>query len=87
MADTAHGTLTANQVTTVTITSGYGGIEVVNRDMQGAIWVRLDGTNPQVAGADSYVVLGARSFPTRKRGAVTVKMVSDADRAYSVEAA
>lgn len=89
MAHTAHGVLTADQVTTVDIEAGRsGGIVVVNRDQVGVIWVRLDGTDPQVEGADSYAVFGAREFDfgrRRSQQATTVKMLSDADRAYTVE--
>lgn len=84
MAQTAHGTLTAGQVTEVTVQVGWSGLEIVNRSMHGAIWVRFDGVDPTPAAADSYCVLGARSFS--RRGTVTVRMVSTADLDYSVEA-
>lgn len=87
MAATAHGYLTADEVTTVSVDARAAGVEIVNRSPPGAIWVRFDGQDPQIAGAGSYVVLGARSFEPGRRGAVTVKLISDADRAYSVEAA
>jgi len=90
VASTVHGTLTANAVATVTVDPGMGGIVVVNRDQTGAIWVRTDGIAPTVGGAGSYVVLGAREFPMSRaevrKGAVTVKLISEAGRAYSVEA-
>lgn len=90
MAATAHGVLTADEVTTVEIDAGNHGLVVVNRSLEGTIWVRIDGEDPQVAGAGSYAVLGARDFavPRRlvRRGAVTVKLLSDAARAYTVEA-
>jgi hypothetical protein len=86
MADTQHGTLTADEVTTVTLIASTNGLEVINRDLSGAIWVRIDGEDPQIAGEDSYVVLGARQFPIKRKGTITVKLISDADRAYSVEA-
>ncbi len=86
MASTAHGTLTANVVTSVSITSGNRGIVVVNRATDGgALWVRLDGQNPAIAGADSFVVLGAREFMLRRNTAHTVKIISDGARPYSVE--
>lgn len=92
MASTAHGTLTANTVATVTINVGVDGFVVVNRDQAGAIWVRADGTNPVIAAADTYVVLGARMFPSEWQnltpgvGTVTLKLISDTARTYSVEA-
>lgn len=86
MAITAHGTLTADEVTTVEIDAGYSSLEIVNRDMQGAIWVRYDGEDPEIAGSGSFVVLGARTLSVgRRRSATLVKLVSDADRSYSVE--
>lgn len=86
MAITAHGSLTADEVTTVEIDPGYFTIEIVNRDMQGTIWVRLDGVDPVIGAADSFVVLGARSYAVgRRRSPIVVKMISDADRSYSVE--
>lgn len=87
MAVTAHGTLTANVVSTVTLDEGYAAFEIVNRDQAGAIWVRFDGTDPVIAAAGTFVVLGARSFSWKRRGTITVKLISDAARAYSVEAA
>lgn len=87
MASTAHGTLTANTVKTVTVDPGWAGIVVVNRSMTGVIWVRLDGTNPAIEAADSYAVFGARSFRLGKRNApVTVKMLSADALKYTVEA-
>lgn len=87
MAVAAHGTLSANQVTTVTVTPGPHGITVTNRSMAGEIWVRVDGHDPAVAGPDTFVVLGTRTFPQRQRGApLTVKLLATEARAYSVEA-
>lgn len=89
MAATAHGTLTANQVATVTVDWTSGGVVVVNVAQSGAIWVRLDGQNPVPYAAGSYAVYGARDFPLRRHSAstsTTVKLISDAARAYSVEA-
>lgn len=90
MAATAHGMLTANQVTSVTVTSGSDGIVVVNRTVDGGVlWVRIDGTDPVPGGPDTYVVLGAREFPLAGRyrfKPITVRLIADTERAYSVEA-
>lgn len=90
MASTAHGVLTANTVAAVAVDPGREGVVVTNRSLEGVLWVRIDGVNPTVAGAGSYSVLGARDFPlTRaqlKLGPLTVKIISDGARAYSVEA-
>lgn len=82
------GTLTASTVATVAITDAWpDGITVVNRSQTGTIWVRLDGTDPTVAGDDCYPVLGARHFPatTVRKEAVTVKLISSAALDYTVE--
>lgn len=49
------GTLTANVVTQVTFATWYNSIEIINR---GAVpmWVRLDGTNPTIAGDEASFV-------------------------------
>lgn len=89
MAKTAHGSLTANQITTVDIEAGRDGIVVVNRNQEGVIWVRIDGTDPQIEGADSYAVFGVREFPLGRSKAyksVQVRLLSDEPRAYTVEA-
>lgn len=91
MPKTAHGTLTANTVSTVNVTPGDEGLVIVNRSLEGELWVRIDGRDPAIGGSDSYVVIGAREFPMTRRmvqtvGGLNVKLISDADRAFSVEA-
>lgn len=90
MANTAHGTLTANLITEVVVTSGFGGVVIVNRTFDGGvIWARIDGHDPAIEGPDSYVVIGAREFTLPRRltfRPTTVRLVSDTARAYSVEA-
>lgn len=90
MAPTAKsGTLVTNTPVSVPITNAYpDGIYVVNRSQTGQIWVRLDGTDPTVAGDDCFVVLGARYFPNPWSAAaenVTVKLISNAALDYTVE--
>lgn len=89
MPSTAHGTLTPNEVTTLNLTAGRTGIVVVNRNQEGVIWVRIDGTDPVAEAPDSYAVFGAREFYIGRKGQygdVEVRLLSDADRAYTVEA-
>lgn len=91
MAATAHGTLTANEVHALDLDAGLKGFVIVNRSLEGEIWVRLDGEDPAPYAAGSYVVMGARDFPVRRRSnaadvTYTIKLVSDADREFSVEA-
>lgn len=90
MASTVHGALAANTVTTVTLRPGNQGLIVINRDMAGEIYVRVDGQDPQILGADSYVVLGARYFPLPRtviqQQLITIKLIASVARNYSVEA-
>lgn len=84
----SHGTLTANQVSTVVIRPGPDGLDVVNRSQTGTIWVRIDGTDPVIEAAGSFACLGVRTFAMRVRHQddVTVTMISDAALKFSVEA-
>ncbi len=90
MAKSKHGTLTANQVTAVTISDHGGYLEIVNRSGTGEIYVRFDGTDPVVLADDTFVVLGARRFDIVNLGLiasspVTARLISTAATKYSVE--
>lgn len=82
-----HGTLVASTVAPVTVTDGYPGVVVLNRSATGTIWVRLDGTDPTVAGANCYPVMGVRYFrvPGPHAVTVTVKLIASAALDYTVE--
>jgi hypothetical protein len=89
MATTSHGALTANTVKQIELESGRGGIVVVNRTQEGIIWVRIDGQDPVPEGAGTYAVFGAREFPltrNQQNYPIDVRMITDEDRAYTVEA-
>lgn len=89
MASTAHGGLTANTVKRIDVDAGRIGIVVVNRMQSGVIWVRIDGVDPVPEGPGTFAVFGAREFNlTRSQLAlpVNVRMLTDAERTYSVEA-
>lgn len=90
MAATAHGTLTASTVKSVSVESGRGGVVIVNRQQTGVIWVRLDGVDPVAEGPGTFAVFATREFPaslrTRQVVAVEVRMLADAALKYSVEA-
>lgn len=83
----AHGSLTANQITTVSITPGPDGLDVVNRSQTGVIWVTIDGTDPVIETAGTYACVGVRTFSMSiaHQRTVTVKMISDSALKYSVE--
>lgn len=54
-----HGTLTANQVATVTLDEPYELVEVLSRNGAAEIYFRLDGQSPTVGGNDCQVVPAA----------------------------
>jgi hypothetical protein len=84
MANAKSGTLTANVVSTVTVSADGRGIQVVNRTQTGVIWVRLDGVDPVAAADENFTVLGVRHFPTRT-GSIQVRLLSTDALAYTVE--
>jgi hypothetical protein len=89
MAATAHGGLTADTIATVQVEAGRNGIVIVNRAQEGVIWVRIDGQDPMAEAPGTYAVFGAREFNLSRNqalGGITVKMITDAERTYSVEA-
>lgn len=92
------GTLTANTVATVQLTTVVGGFNVVNRAyIEGTstapIWVRFGAgsgagvpatvTDPTVGGDECFPVYGARNFVIDT--AITVKLICSAANAYTVE--
>lgn len=80
------GTLAVNTVTPVTITDAYPGVLIVNRTGSGAIWVRLDGVDPTVAGVNCFPVQTARSFGIDPGQRPTVvKLIANAALDYTVE--
>lgn len=86
MAYRKHGTLVAATVATVTLTPNAKFVEVVNRGSDD-IYFRLDGTDPTVAGDDTYVVPGGGFTRVRNNdrdGSVSVKLISSGTPAYSV---
>jgi hypothetical protein len=85
MANTKSGQLTANAVATVSVDNAQRGLDIVNRDMTGEIWVTLDGSTPTVAGDNCYVVLGARYFDTQGTTTATVKLISTQALRYAIE--
>jgi hypothetical protein len=80
------GTLVGGAVTAVTVRGWFLGVWVINRTGTGEIWVRLDGTDPTIAGNDCFLVLGARNFPTKERD-IVVKLISSGTPDYTVEGA
>lgn len=94
------GTLTANTVASVVLTTVVAGFNVVNRAfIEGTstapIWVRFAAgsaagvaatiTDPTVAGDECFPVYGARNFVIDS--AITVKLICAEANAYTVESA
>lgn len=87
-----HLTLTANIVSTVTVTDTSSGFEVLNRNGLAEVYVSHDGTatpaNPAVGGNDFDVIPAAIGAGIRLRRAantsIVVKLISSAATAVSV---
>jgi hypothetical protein len=84
MAFVRHVTLTANTVSTFTLTDNSSGFEVLNRSGAGEVYISHDGTaapaNPTVAGNDFDVIPAAIGAGIRMRrtgtAAIVVKAIS-----------
>ncbi len=90
MAFNRHGTLTADEVTTVTVAKAVSTIEVVNINGAGSIYFTVNGVTPTVAGDDCEVVaagIGAAFLVDAPNNPVTVKLISAAEAEYTVRAA
>lgn len=95
-----HQTLTISTVDTVTLSAAGRRILIVNRDAAGLIYVTAGGptagnvADPTVAGDNTYVILPnttlALPYPLNvgaATGQVSVKLISAAAAAYSVQIA
>lgn len=82
-------TLVANTVDTVTLDSDWDWVEVVS-DGAGALYVRVDGSNPTVAGPNAFVlpagVASSREIKVRTSTPTVVKLISPGTPTYSVMA-
>lgn len=91
MAYVRHVTLTANAVSTFTLTDNSSAFEVLNRNGAGEIYIGYDGTaapaDPSVGGNDEDVVPAAIGAGIRVRrtgtAAIVVKVISSAATAIS----
>lgn len=82
-----HGTLTANTVTSVTLTSADGGVEVINRDGSAEIYFTIGSEPaPTVGGDDCFVVpaLIGGYIAYIGAGSVTVQLISSGAPKFSV---
>jgi hypothetical protein len=82
-----HGTLVAATVTTVTLDHDYNSVEVMNRSTTSDLYFRVDGTDPVVAGNDSYVVPSGEYLQVDIPGwakASEIRMISAGTPAFSL---
>jgi hypothetical protein len=85
MARIKHGTLTANNVSTVTVDAFTSQITIVCRTLSAEIFYTVDGSTPTVGGDDNYLCLGSRVVPTPTyTSPTTVKLISTSNPNYSV---
>jgi hypothetical protein len=86
VARTKHETLIANTVETVNFTDpGMHGIIVCNMGATNKIFFRLDGTNPTIAGDDTYLAApGAYMFITQRTQITEIRMISNGAQPFSV---
>lgn len=81
-----HATLVASTVDTITFTSDSPGplCKVSNWSASAVIYCRIDGTDPTVAGDNTYRI-GSGSFITLLPRGNAVKVISSGTPDYSVE--
>lgn len=79
-------TLSAATVATVTLTTNADHVDITNHGA-GVVYVRLDGTNPTVAGDDAAVILASttRSFANFDSMDTVVKLISAGTPTVTVE--
>ncbi len=86
--DSAHGTLVADTVSTEDFTVGNADVVVHLRSGSGPIYFTVNGTDPEVEGAGTYLVhnmLAVRSVAIDTSDAQTIKLISASADSYSVE--
>jgi hypothetical protein len=88
-AASAHATLSGTTVDTVTLTQGFGAVEVIERGGTLPLWITYGATTPAdpVAAADdtTYVPPGAVvTIDANSRGGFIVKILGNGN-AYSVQ--
>jgi hypothetical protein len=91
VARSKHATLVAATVDSVTFSSDYKNVEILNRAATGDIYATVDGTTP-VVGADDTIIVSPGQFVSIEMAyrsdssADVVKLISAGTPAYSVTA-
>jgi hypothetical protein len=88
VARSKHATLVAATVDTVTFSTDWQSVEILNRATSGDIYATVDGTTP-VSGADDTIFVGPNQavtvrLPTTGAGTDVIKLISAGTPAYSV---
>lgn len=71
-------------VDTVTLTTDFTQVEVLNRSTSATLWVRTDGTDPTVAGDDCYAVPPGTARRIESPGADAVRLLGSASCPFTV---
>lgn len=81
-----HATLVATVVDRVSLNNSYGSVDVINRAALGALFVRTDGTDPTIAGDDSYAIQNnsERNIAVPASSGIVVRIISSGAGGYSV---
>lgn len=87
MARIKHGTLTADTVATVELDDNdYSSVEILNVSGDSAIYIRIDGTAPTVAGDDCDVIPAVvGGIVLDAADSISVKLISAGTPQYSVK--
>lgn len=87
VSKTGHHTLVALTVDVLTFTQTCGTFVVFNRGAASDIYMRMDGTNPTVAGDDTYFIPPNqdRRFSPPDAGNAVVRLISAGTPPYSLE--
>lgn len=85
-----HGSLTANEVTTVVLDQAYAAVEVLNRSGNAEIYFTVDGPDPTIEGDDCYVLPAAMGSIEVRASAYTpvaIKLISMGSPTFTITAA
>jgi hypothetical protein len=85
MGKIVHGTLTPNTVYAFTLDAFCTQVTITNRSQTGEIYFRVDGSDPAVGGAESFVCLGTRAVVPPNYGLTnSVRLISTDALKYTI---
>jgi hypothetical protein len=88
VARITHGALVANVVTDVTFDYNASSAYILNRSGAAEIYIRVDGVNPTVGGADCDVIptaIGWVEIPLPGDAPFSVRLISSGTPTYTVK--